>query len=162
MYSAGLRNLLLVAIMIETGYSQDDGCMPPTTSDLEAVVAKIIQGGESGPLPVITLIRSNIVCRAFAEQEDLLRIVSVVVEYTCTGSGNCPPDTAVEQIESGCDSGSWSNTVTGSSDPANIRTQSPVATLSTTGRDDCSFCLSTPLATDQGATTDTVTHCVGE
>ena len=155
--------LVLVALLAGTGYSQD-GCMPPTTSDLETVITAIIRTGDSATEPEITVSNFNIVCRAFAQQQDLLRVVSVVVEYTCTNNNNCPlGGTAVEQIESGCDTGgSWSNIVSGSSDPANIRSQSPEANLSTTARDDCSFCLSTPLATDQVVTTDTVTHCVGE
>ena len=162
MQRTGLAVVPLVAVVVGIGYSQNDGCMSPTTSDLEAVIAKIIQGGESAALPQITLSNFNIICRAFAQQQDLLRIVSVVVEYTCTGSGNCPSGTAVEQIESGCQSGSWSNTVFGSREPSEIRTQTPGADLSTTARDDCSVCLSPQLATDQGATTDPVTHCVGE
>ena len=154
--------LVLVALLAGTGYSQD-GCMPPTTSDLEAVITAIIRTGDSATEPEITVSNFNVVCRAFAQQQDRLRIVSVVVEYTCTNNNNCPSGgTAVEQIESGCDSGSWTNTVFGSSEPSEIRSQSPVATLSTTARDNCSVCLSTQLAGGQGITTDTVTHCVGE
>ena len=154
--------LVLVAVVVGTGYSQD-GCMPPTASDMERVIAAIIRSGDSATEPEITVSNFNVVCRAFAQRQDLLRIVSVVVEYTCTNNNNCPSGgTVVEQIESGCDSGSWSNTVSGSSNPPEIRSQSPVATLSTTAREDCSFCLSPQLAAIQGPTTDTVTHCVGE
>ena len=162
MYSAELLILLLVAASVGTGYSQD-GCLTPTTNDLKSVITEIIQGGESASQPQITVSNFSIVCCAFAQQQDLLQYVSAVVEYTCTDSGNCPSGgTAVEQIESGCQSGSWSNTVLGSSEPTEIRSQFPEATLSTTARDDCSYCLSPQLASDQGATTDTVTHCSGK
>ena len=135
MYSAELLILLLVAVAVGTGYSRD-GCLTPTSNDLKSVITEIIQGGE----PQITVLNFSIVCRAFAQQQHLLRFVSAVVEYTCTDSGNCPSGgTAVEQIESGCQSGSWSNTVLGSSEPTEIRSQSPEATLSTTARDDCSY-----------------------
>ena len=156
-----LAVVLLVAVVIETGYSQD-GCSSPSTGNLESVIATIIQAGDSAAPPQINLLNSNIVCRAFSQQQDLLRVVSVVVEYTCTGHSNCPPDTAVEQIESGCQSGSWSNTVFGSSDSSEIRSNPDGATFSTTAREDCSFCVSTQLALGQGIETDTVTHCVGE
>ena len=68
----------------------------------------------------------------------------------------------MEQIESGCQDGSWSNIIFGSSDPTEIRSQSPQATLSTTGQENCSFCVSPRLATSQGVATDAVTHCIGE
>ena len=105
MQRTGLAVVLLVAVVVETGYSQDD-CNPPTASDLETVIATIIQAGDSAAPPQITLSNSNIVCRAFSQQQDLLRVVSVVVEYTCTGHSNCQSGTVVEQIESGCQSGS--------------------------------------------------------
>ena len=160
MYSGGLA--VLVAVVIGTAYSQKDSCMSPSTSDLENVISTILAVGESGSPPLITLSNFTVVCRAFAQQQDLLRSVSVVVEYTCTGNSNCPSGAVVEQIESGCQGGSWSNTVLGSSEPSEIRSQSPEATLSTTGRDDCSFCMSPQLASVQGVATDTVTHCIGE
>ena len=137
-------------------------CFPPEVEDLEGVVASIVQIGDGSQMPVVDLTSFNVVCRAYSSQEGLLRYVSVVVNYTCTGHSNCPPDTAVEQIESGCQGGSWTDTVSGSSEPSEIRTQTPEADLSTTARDDCSVCFSPLLATDQGATTDPVTHCVGE
>ena len=162
MCSAGLA--VLVVVVIGTAYSQD-GCMSPTTSDLQSVISAIITAGDVVAPPQITLLNFAVVCRAFAQQQDFLRSVSVVVEYTCTGHPNCPSGAIVEQIESGCEGGSWSNTVEGSSDPTEIRTQSPEATLSTTAsREDCSLCLSTQLAENLGLgiTTDPVTHCIGE
>ena len=163
MYSAELA--LLVAIVVGTAYSQDgleDGCMSPTTSDLKSVISAILAPSDSGSSLQITLSNFNVVCRAFAQREGLLRFVSVVVEYTCTDHPNCPSQSVVEQIESGCDSGSWSNTVVGSSDSSEIVSVPNGTTLSTTAREDCSFCLSTQLAAIQGPTTDPVTHCVGE
>ena len=154
--------LLVVAVVVGIGYCQD--CSPPTASDMETVIAAIIQSGDASTDPVITIADFKVVCRAFSQQEDLLRGVSVVVEYTCTDHANCPTGTVTEQIESGCSSGSWTNRVAGTTDPTRLRTTSPTATLSTTARDDCSFCFSEFLADDAGAgfPTDPVTHCVGE
>ena len=154
--------LLVLAVVVGTGYCQS--CSPPTASDLETVLADIIQSGDTSTDPVITIADFEVVCRAFSQQEDLLRGVSVVVEYTCDDNSNCPMGTVIEQIESGCSSGSWINRVAGTTDPSRFRTTSPTATLSTTARDDCRSCLSELLADDAGAgvTTDPVTHCVGE
>ena len=160
MSNAGLV-CLLVSVLVGTGCSQDD-CNPPSTGDLESVIATIILAGDSAAPPQINLLNSNVVCRAFSQQQNRLRYVSVVVQYTCTGHSNCQSGTVVEQIESGCQSGSWSNTVFGSSEPTEIVSVPNGATFSTPARDDCSFCLSTQLAAMQGPTTDTVTHCVGE
>ena len=154
--------LLVVAVVVGTGYCQS--CSPPTASDLETVLEAIIQSGDASTDPVITIADFEVVCGAYAQQEGRLRGVSVVVEYTCSGHLGCPSGTVTEQIESGCSSGSWTNNVLGTTDPSRIRTISPTATLSTTARDDCSFCISELLADDAGTgvTTDSVTHCVGE
>ena len=154
--------LLVVAVVVGTGYSQD--CSTPNASDLETVLEAIIQSGDASTDPVITIADFEVVCGAYAQQEGFLRGVSVVVEYTCSGHSNCPSGTVTEQIESACSSGSWTNNVGGTTDSSRTRTTAPTATLSTTARDDCSFCFSEPLADDAGAgvTTDSETHCVGE
>ena len=56
------------------------------------------------------------VCLAFDNVQDHYRAVSVLVEYTCTGNPSCPSGTAVEQIESECSNGDWSNVVQGSTE----------------------------------------------
>ena len=136
--------------------------MSPTTSDLECVISTILAAGDSRYPPQITLSNFTVVCRAFAQQQDLLRFVSVVVEYTCTGHSNCLSGTLVQQIESGCQGGSWSNNVHGSytfNQPFYILSPSPQANLSTSGRNDCSFCASPQVFYH---TIDTITHCSGE
>ena len=156
-----LATLLLVAVVVGTGYSKD--CRPPTLSDLEEVIPRIILAGESAADPVITVMSFNVVCRSYTEQRDRLRGVSAVVQYNCTGHFNCRSGTVVEQIEFGCGvNGKWTNNVEGSTDPSVILSQTTDATLSTTAREDCSACLSSQLAGFVGATTDSVTHCVGK
>ena len=158
--------LLLVAAVVGTSYSQD--CSPPTASDLEGVISTIINSGDAAASPTITVSDFNVVCQFFTQQEGLLRGVSAVVQYTCTGHSNCPSGTVVEQIESECGFGTdgvtvmWANDVEGSTDPSLIRSQPADATLSTTAREDCSACISPQLANNVVATTDSVTHCVGK
>ena len=89
-------------------------CSLPTNDDLEQVIVDIIRFGDSSSLPTVTVARFHPVCLAFGQQQDRYRLVSVVVEYTCSGDINCPSGTAVEEIESECDSGVWSNIVQGS------------------------------------------------
>ena len=166
MLGAKLATLLLVAAVVGTGYSQ--GCSPPTASDLEGVIASITNVGDAAAPPTITVSGFNVVCQFFTQQEGLLRGVSAVVQYTCTDHSNCPSGTVVEQIESECGFGTdgvtvmWANDVEGSTDTSLIRSQPADATLSTTAREDCSACISPQLAGFVGATTDSITHCVGK
>ena len=154
--------LLALFAVVERGSAQNNDCPEPQGTDLEDVIALIIQAGDASGAPNITLLNSNVVCRAFGEQQGLLRGVSVVVEYTCTGHSDCQTDTVVEQIESGCPSGNWTNSVGGTTATDFIRSPLNGASLSTTAREDCSRCFSEQLASDAGVSTDPVTHCVGE
>ena len=151
---------LFVGLVVGLGSCQD--CFPPTSDDLMTVIGAIIQTADSSAQPVILLTYFNVVCSAFSEQQGFLRGVSVVVEYACTGNSNCPSGTVIEQIESGCSSGEWTNNVAGTTSPSRIRTTAPTATLSTATREDCLYCLSPVLANDVGVTTDSISHCVGQ
>ena len=158
MLHAGL-SVLVVAVVAGICSCQD--CSFPTNDDLEEVIANVIRSGDSPTPPTVTVARFHPVCLAFGAQQDRYRLVSVVVEYTCSGNTNCLSGTAVEQIESECDSGVWSNTVQGSTE--NTRSVPPDASFNTTTREDCSFCLTAELANNIiSVTTNNVTHCVGE
>ena len=150
--------MLVVAVVAGICSCQD--CSFPTNDDLEEVISEIIATGDSSADVVINVMRFHPVCLAFGAQQDRYRLVSVVVEYTCSGHDDCPSGTAVEQIESECNSGEWSNTVQGS--VLDTRSVPPDANFTTTTREDCSFCLSPELASSIGPTTDSVTHCVGK
>jgi hypothetical protein len=153
--------LLLVAVVVGSGYSQF--CTIPTKESLkfdlmDTVIPLIIQAGDAAAAPTVDVFDLRIVCLRFSDQQDLLRGLSVVVHYTCSGHSNCRSGTVVEQIESGCESGQWTNRVEGST--SLTRSESTEANLSTTARDDCSACVSPELASELGVTTDGVTHCV--
>ena len=137
-------------------------CSFPTNGDLEVVIARITIAGDSPSSPTVNVIRFHPVCLAFGEQQDRYRLVSVVVEYTCSGNTNCPSGTAVEQIESECDDGVWSNRVLGST--VDVRSVFTEANFTTTTREDCSLCVS-PELVEVGQIpipTDSVTHCLGK
>ena len=150
---------LIVAIVAGICSCQEE-CSFPTNDDLEQVIKEIIETGDSSIDADVDVMRFHPVCLAFGQQQDRYRLVSVVVEYTCSGNTNCPSGTVVEQIESGCDGGVWSNMVLGNTDFT--RSVSTEANFTTTTREDCSSCLSTELASILGPTTDSVTHCVGK
>ena len=137
-------------------------CSFPTNDDLELVIATLV--AESPSPPTINVIRFHPVCLAFSRQQDRYRFVSVVVEYTCSGNTNCPPGTVVEQIESECNGGVWSDI----SMIAIIGNSRPVfneANFTTTTREDCSVCSFQEMNVEDNdipIIPDSVTHCLGE
>ena len=149
----------MVATVTQRGFSKS--CTLPKTGEIEKVIALIIGGGDGAP-PDVTLSDYQTVCRAYDKQQDLARAVSVVVEYTCSGHASCPAGRVLEQIESECIAGQWTNSVLGSTAGVHSPTIDHEATLTTTTREDCSFCLSPYLASHRSLTTDIITHCVGE
>ena len=155
----GLTVLLVAAV---AGICSCQDCALPTNDDLEVVIGQILTSGDSSPTPVINVTRFHPVCLAFSQEQGRYLYVSVVVEYMCTGNTNCPPGTAVEQIESQCSvGGMWSNSVQGSTE--NTHSVTSQTSFSTTTRENCALCLSPEIATAIGIlSTDNVTHCVGE
>ena len=131
-------------------------CTLPTNEELQVVIADIIDGSST---PTVDVMSFHPVCLAFDDVQDRYRAVSVVVNYTCTDNPSCPSGNVVEQIESECDNGVWSNVVRGSTH--STRSQTTEATFSTSTREGCSLCVSTELGDFLFLITDSVTHCVG-
>ena len=136
--------IVLLAPCFQSFASCQMDCAFPTASDLEAVITGIIEEGDSPATPAITVVTFHPLCLAFSRERDRYRAISVLVEYTCTGNTNCQGDMLLEQIESECDRGTWSNVVHGST--LHLRRRDPVSTFSTPIREDCSFCVSPTLA----------------
>ena len=124
------------------------------------MIIDIFRADDSSSTPNINVMHIHPVCLAFNDVQDRYHAVSVLVEYTCFGHNSCPSGTAVEQIESECDNGVWSNAVQGS--PEYTRSQTTEANFSTFTREDCAFCVSPELGDVLSLTTDSVTHCLGE
>ena len=157
-----LLAVALVALLVASVSCQELDCAFPTNSDIQSIMGAAIRSADSPADPTITLIGDfHTVCLAFSRQKDRYRAISVLVQYTCDGSSNCPSGTVTEQFEAQCNSNNeWTNRVLGST--VFTRTPSSLATTSTQRREDCSFCASPAKANDVGITTDAVTHCVGE
>ena len=154
--------LVVLVVATVAGICSCQMCTLPTNGDLEDVIADIIEADDSSSTPNVNVMSFHPVCLAFDNIQDHYRAVSVLVKYTCTGNPSCPSGTAVEQIESECVNGVWSNTVQGSTEFT--RSQTPEANFSTSTREDCAFCVSPELDVEAGLSLspDSVTHCVGE
>ena len=152
--------LVVLVVATVVGICSCQKCILPTNGDLEDVIRNIIQNDDNSSTPTVYVMSFHPVCLAFDDVQDHYRAVSVLVEYRCTNNSNCPSGTVVEQIESECDNGVWSNVVLGSTE--HTRSQPTEASFSTSTRENCSLCVSPELGVNTFLTTDNVTHCVGE
>lgn len=151
----------LAIFVIVTITSCQRDCPEITRADLEKILAEIIR--LDAEETTINVTDFHPVCLAYSRERERYRYVSVVVEYTCRGSEDCPTiSPAVEQIESQCIDGVWNRTAISSAQ--HTRTVSPAANFLTPTRSNCSFCLSPELITALALTytADNTTHCVGK
>lgn len=162
MFRAGLTGLIIATLVGIC--SSNEMCTFPGDGDVQRVIKEMIKLGDNSTEPTINVEIFHPLCRAFDEIEDHLRFVSLWVRYTCTGNSNCPLGRLPEQIDSECIDGSWHYVVWET--PEYSRSQNTEASLSTTTREDCAFCVSPELLiiTDQADhhELDSITHCIGK
>ena len=136
-------------------------CAYPTRTDLASVIQNTLRSGDAASYHDIIVTAFRPLCLAYSAQKYRYRGISVLVNYTCR---TCPRGgSAIEQFESECEDGRWSNRILGTFS-AGSRTTAPTASFSTPLREDCAFCFSPELGRVVGAPTvpDAVTHCAGE
>ena len=144
---------VLVGLLVGSVWCQQLGNCPfPEAANITAIIGESIAVGDSTSTPTITLAGDfTLVCMAFSEQKDRLRAFSALVQYSCSGSSNCPPGgTAIEQFEAECNMDQvWTNGVR--------KSPAPMACM----RED-SFCASPDVDDSVGLPRppDEVTHCV--
>ena len=162
LYIMQYTGLVVLVVAIVAGICSCQMCTLPTSGDLEDVIRDIIEESDSATTPNVDVMSIHPVCLALDDVQGRYRAVSVIVEYTCSGNTRCPSGTAVEQIESECDDGTWSYIV--QSSPEFTRSPTPEANFSTSTRQDCVYCVSPELdvAAALSLSPDSVTHCVGE
>ena len=153
----------LVGLLVGSVRCQQLGNCPfPEAANITAIIGESLAAGDSTSTPTITLAGDfTLVCMAFGEQKDRLRAFSALVQYSCSGNSNCPGGTVIEQFEAECTMVQvWTNGVRNTAGLS--RTESPMATASTTPREDCSFCASPAVNVAVGLPRppDEVTHCV--
>ena len=133
--------LLLVASLVR---GQLD-CAYPTRTDLASVIQNTLRSGDAASNHDINVTAFHPLCLAYSAQKHRYRGISVLINYTCRGPATCPRgESAIEQFESECEDGRWSNRILGTFS-AGSRTIEPTASFSTTLREDCAFCFSPEL-----------------
>ena len=158
--------LLIVAVTVVSVNCQID-CPMFNVNELGAT-DMLTQGGLIGnaiaavsgdPSPVsVQVHNSNIVCLRNGRTRDMYSMVSVIVNYTCTGApSECTGNPTLSQFEFECVTGpTWTASVSGSA--SNIITTPPNGTLSTPLRTDCGVCIS-PARSGFAAITNNEHHC---
>ena len=161
--------VLIVALTVVPVSCQID-CPRFNVSDLGNTNALITGGliqdalhAVSGDPSVINvqLHGSHIVCLRNGRARDTYSGVSVVVNYTCTGSSRseCTGNPTLSQFEFECVTANpvrWAPSVGGSA--SDIITTPPNGTLSTTLRTDCGVCIS-PARSGFATITNNEQHC---
>ena len=162
-----LISLILISLL-SFARAQDD-CAAFNVSELGAT-DMLTQDGLVGfalaavsgdpSLPVSVQVHdSNIVCLRSGQTRDTYTVVSVVVNYTCSGApSECSGNPILSQFEFECVANPvrWAPSVGGSA--TNIITTPPSGSLSTTLRTDCGVCIS-PMRTAFASITSNEQHC---
>jgi len=128
---------------------------------LEREMVLVIKQGDNPPSPVVTVLSNHTVCLSVGPTRGKVSSISLVIEYTCTGSNLCPSGgQTIEQFDFGCNGqGEWSYAQF--SDVDNGRTTNPTANFNTSLRTDCGACFPVHPNTEDPPTIDPVTHCHG-
>ena len=171
MCAMGCRMIALCLCLISVlsfARAQQVDC-PPFTEDLLGTTGELSATGLIGnalraaigePVPVTVQVHaSSIVCLRSGRTRDTFSGVSVVANYTCTGSpSECTGDPVLSQFDFECVSGPrWAASVGGSA--ANIITTPPTGNLvSTPLRTDCGLCVS-PARSGFVNITNNEQHC---
>ena len=139
------------------------GCTLIQRDQLPALVAETYRSGDSSAAPSVSVERMSVLCTA---QDAAKGRYSVLVNYTCDGSGTCPDGAVVSQFDFSCDddSGGW-EALALSTTTDGVRTDDPQSNFSTSAKTGCSYCASQEAIEAAGlsdSSSDVLTHCVGE
>ena len=158
---------LILILILSFARAQVD-CPPFNVSELETtdmqpqgglIRAAIAAGsGDQARAVSVQVNNSTIVCLSSGRTRDTFRTVSVVVNYTCTGTASeCSGNPILSQFEFECVAGPrWTASVGGSA--SSIITTPPSGTLSTPLRIECGVCIS-PARSGFENITDNDQHC---
>ena len=172
-----MKTAILIPLLLSLSWAQYDECPVITESELgrldalstSGLVAERL-GSSQSDIPNVRIFDYNIVCFAAGSARETYRVLSVVVQYQCSGTfcdvsplgrqGN-----GTSQFEFTCSGGSWTNEVEGSGDASSTFTNPSNATVGTQARRDCSFCLRPDVAASgvfsPALILDNITHCAG-
>ena len=130
------------------------------------LIGNTIKTGDNTNEPSIKVHRNHTVCLAVGRFIRKVSSISLVIEYTCTGSANCPggaesSEKYIEQFDFGCQGNSWS--VGQFSDFGTSREKNSLANFETTNHKNCAACFKRhPSISGNYVPFDPVTHCVSK
>ena len=138
-----------------------------THNTLETLIQTSLKTGDHLSTPSITVHRSHTVCLSVGPSIGKVSSISLLINYTCTGSAMCPGDDpdggrGTEQFDFGCSNGNkWSNgQFTDFQDP---RDEYPIANFETVLRTGCAACITRhPTSGSSFLPFDQVTHCISK
>ena len=170
-----MKAAVLIPLLLSLSWAQYDECPVITESELgsrDALNASglIAERLGSSDIPNVRIFDYNIVCFAVGSDRETYRVLSVVVQYQCSGAfcAGTPlgrQGNGTSQFEFSCSGGSWANEVEGSGNASSTFTNPSNATVGTQARRDCSFCLRPDVAASGSFSpaliVDNVTHCSG-
>ena len=132
----------------------------PDERTLQSLITTSITAGFTFIVPpMITITNINYVCLVSETFSGTYRILSVVVEYECSGLFLCPSVMPLSQYDFSCNSsGMWEDGLN-----QHFHRDVADADLTTPNRTECSFCVAPnhPLLAAIALPYDNVTHCVG-
>ena len=134
---------------------------------LETLIQESIKRGDNPNTPSITVHGNHIVCLSVGPSIGKVSSISLLIDYTCTGSAQCPGEKSdggrsTEQFDFGCTSqNKWS--VDQFSNSQASRDKTPIANFETVLLTDCAACFTQrPAFNDSLLPFDQVTHCVSK
>lgn len=150
---------MISAALVFTALTQD--CGLPDLSTVEKEIAITLLSGDNPSLPTIRIIGDvQYVCLASGMYKNMYRGTSLLVNYECNSSSQCPSTSAeTSQFEFFCsNTGKWS-----ARGYEHSFMRHPIANSATSLRTDCSYCFSPLQAEIIGLLSepDNSTHCIG-
>ena len=151
--------------------AQEDDCNLDelfTYNTLKTLIRNSVMRGDSPPVPNIVVYDTHTVCLSVGASMGNVSSISLLVDYSCTGSGECAKwrsagERSIEQFDFGCTPrNKWSisqyfDFYTSS------RFRNPIANFHTALRTDCAACFTRhPSFSPSSLPFDQVTHCVSK
>ena len=158
-----------LALIFPTLAQQDDCNLDElfTYNTMETLIQNSIMKGDNPSVPNIVVHETHTVCLSVGPSMGNVSSISLLVDYSCTGSSQCPKwnsadERAIEQFDFGCSShNKWS--IGQYFDFTVARHENPIANFDTALRMDCAACFTQhPSFSSSFLPFDQVTHCIGK
>ena len=158
-----------LALIFPTLAQQDDCNLDElfAYNTLETLIQNSVMRGDNPPVPTIVVHDTHTVCLSVGPSMGNVSSISLLVDYSCTRSGQCANWQSankrnIEQFDFGCSSQNrWS--IGQYFDFTVARHENPIANFDTALRMDCAACFTQhPSFSSSFLPFDQVTHCVSK